>query len=163
MTSSAVLTSLQNIAFDSIKTTIATVGVNMTVSRPIHNLVGTNNDILAYSSDGLCYALSNDLVNYVTTGSSELLSGQYALYLDDALYMGTVGYTSDKSGFTELALNSLGYLNLPIGQQYQVDITQGLIVASARELSNVVGASSLASNPVYNWIRHPVSSIIAVA
>ena len=156
---------LQNIAYDAVKTTAAVMAVNMTVGQPIKNQFGTTNPIAEYAADGVCYALAGDLVNIVTGAPSDLLNMRYTRFLDNCLFMGEVAVGADKTGATNLALNTMRNFNLPLSESMQYDIAQGIIISSARELANIISNpnTTLGSNQYITYLRYPLSSTLGKA
>jgi hypothetical protein len=154
-----VLNSLKTIGMDAMKTTVSTVAVHMTVGPVIVNFAGEN-EILQYSAEGSCNALASDIVDYFVKGQSKLLSGDIVALLDDAVFMGVLSGGCDKSGVSQILINTVGYAQLPIDNKYQLMIVQGGIIAGAREASNYLARSQLGQNQLVQYVRHPVSSVM---
>lgn len=150
----------KNIAWDTVKTTAAVMAVNMTVSRPIHDMIPSNNIVVAYGADGACYALASEVVELFTGGNSNLKNMQYTKFMDDALFMGVVAGTTEQAGLAQFALKTIDTANLPLSTPTKVNIVQGLTVASARELSKIIESSELGQNPMIAWVRYPMTQLL---
>lgn len=142
------------IAWDLVKSTGAVMAVNMSGFPNVVRSALGDNQRLGYLSDGVTYALANDIVNYATGTGSKLMNGQWYAYMDDAIFFGVVSGVTLETGVSQMIVDQLGVL--PFSRDITLSIAEGAIVSGAKVLGDTIDAQPI--GPLH-YLRHPTALI----
>jgi hypothetical protein len=150
---------LKNLGMDILKTTASVMAVRMSgVGDYAQNVLGASGKLSGYAVDGLTYALSNELVDYFTEGSSTLSRMDYIRYADNVVFFGAVSAASSETGAVKFAYENFRKVS-PLEDEMNKNLVEGLVVSTGRVGSNMI-LSSPANNDVFRMIRSPVTRIL---
>lgn len=106
---------------------------------------------LRHGSNGAIYFLISDAINYVTNGSSKLLSGNVFGIVDDTLFLGALSGASELTHLDQMLHDTLG--TVTTDRKVLSTLVDSVIVSSGRILADYIDSTSL---PTYvHAIRHP--------
>jgi hypothetical protein len=133
------------------------MAVNMSgLPGVVRSALGDNQRI-GYVTDGVSYALANDIVNYATGSGSKLVNGQWYAYVDDVVFFGAVAGITLETGVSEIIVNQLGVL--PFSSDINLSIAEGVIVSAAKVMGDTIDAQP-SIGPLH-YLRHPTALLHA--
>ena len=147
----------QSFGYDVLKTTASVMAVDMTAKPVIKKAIPKDLVAGAYASDGVMYALSSDIVDYFTEGSSKLLDGQYFNFADDALYFGLLSGAVDQTDVGVMMYDQIRNV-VPLSQDMNIALTNGLVVSGGRVVMQMVDTNPNTPD-VIKMVRRPLTTI----
>ena len=148
---------VQGVLTDVAKNAVAVAVVEMVdiVNKvPVQRSEATNR-----LKQGATYTLARDLVDYFTTGQSDVLSMNYRSLIDQTVWNGLVGYGADKTGLTDMADRAIRDVS-PLDRYLNDAIVDGGVMKLAMTLREQAILNPLVQTSALRYAISPTSLVL---
>lgn len=116
--------------------------------------IQSNNLVTKNLKIGAEYALARDMVNYMNTGQSDVLSMNYKSLLDNVVYNTATSLAYEKSGLTNFVIRGIDGTS-PFDDMVNNAIIDGTLMTASLSLRDVLETSPSVMNSPLRYVLKP--------
>ena len=150
-----VITQISPILYESIKQTGGIVLMDMSGINEKINF--GDNYFMNQLANGTKYYTAEDIVNYISTGKSEILNMDVYKIGDGIVYNGIVHGIIDGVGVKTMVYNQVSKYS-PLPDEYTKNFVRAFTMVCGKTAGSIIKQTN--KNPLLNYVFNPVSTIL---